>query len=367
MRIAITGIRGIPVVYSGFETFAERLSLELTKKGHSLTVYCRKGYVKNGLASYKGVNLVTLPVVKGKGIETFLHSFVATLHAILFGDYDVIYYLGVGSSIFSLLPRLFGIKTVVNVDGLDWKREKWGFVGKTYLLLSEYIATIFPDVFLTDSEFIKNYYLKKYDKECYLIPYGFYKGRPKKTGVLKKLSLKANNYCVWTGRLVPDNHLDELLNGLKYFDSKLKIVLAGSDVIETPYLIRLRQRAKGIKNVLFAGFLKRDDYRYLLKNALCYIETKRSGGTHPSLVEAMGYSKAIVSNNHPANKEVLGKGALYYKMGVPKDLFSKLSKLKKSKVLRKKLGKKAKEKAEKDYSWKSIVLKYEKLFLSLTK
>src|SRR3989344_3204407 len=101
MKIAFIGVRGIPVVYSGFETFAEELSTRLIKRGHKVTVYCRSQYVDKSKRTYKGVDLVTLPSLKSKNLETFTHSFLATLHACIFSKFDAIFFIGVGRPIFS--------------------------------------------------------------------------------------------------------------------------------------------------------------------------------------------------------------------------------------------------------------------------
>jgi len=367
MKIAIIGIRGIPVIYSGFEVVAEKLSVELAKRNHEMTVYCRNPYVNSAKREYKGVKLVTLATIKGKNWETFVHSLLATLHAIIIGQYDLIYYLGVGSALFSFLPRLFGTKTVVNVDGLDWRREKWGIIGKAYLAISEYVATIFPSEVITDSLFIKKYYKKRFNKKTKYIPYGYYSENRFEKSSLKKFGLKKRKYIVWVGRIVPDNHLDELVNAFIKIKTSIKCVVIGDDINKNEYRDNLFQKMKEDKGFVPTGFLSREIYANLVKNSLAYIETKRSGGTHPSLVEAMGFGSLIVSNDNITHQEVLGNSAVYYKAGLVKSLVKNLKwavskeDSKKKDSLRKMAAKRAKQK----YSWTKIVKEYDKFFTEM--
>ncbi len=367
MKIALIGIRGIPVIYSGFEVAAEKISTDLVKRGHEVTVYCRHSYVNSGKKTLNGVKLITLPAPKSKNWETFVHSLLSTLHAVLFERYDLICYFGVGSSLFSIFPRLLRTKTVINVDGLDWKREKWGLIGRTYLALSEYLAVILPNRIITDSLFIQKYYEKKFNKKSKYIPYGFYKEKKSSNSALRRFGFKRRQYLVWVGRFVPDNHTDELIKAFSKLNTEIKCVIVGDDINESGYKKKILKDGKKNKRIVFTGFLKRVSYASVVRNALAYVETKRSGGTHPSLVEAMGFGSLILSNNHHANKEVLGDAAMYYKIGSLTDLEEKLKwvidkkNYKKQDVLRKSI----KQRATQKYSWESIVDVYEKFFLKI--
>jgi glycosyltransferase involved in cell wall biosynthesis len=363
-KIAIIGIRGIPVIYSGFETLAKKLATEAVNKGYRVTVYSRKSYYKKAIKSYKGVQIVYIPTIKSKNWETFIHSFFSTIHA-CFCRYDAILYLGVGSAIFSFFPRLFGTKTVINVDGLDWKREKWGSIAKKYLKISELIALYAPNIIITDSFFIKQYYLNNYKKETHYIPYGTHDTKVKDAfNVLKKLALIKNKYYVWVGRIVPDNHLDELIQAFKTSKVDKKCVIIGDDSHNTKYRQEILNLIKNDKQFIFTGFLDSNKYAEIVKNAYVYIETKRSGGTHPSLTEAMGFGSVIISNNHKANRLVLGETAYYYDLNKPANSLcqqiKKIDKLPKKTIVTKK--KQVKIRAKQLYSWKSVINEYLRLF-----
>jgi len=365
MKIAIIGIRGIPVVYSGYEIFSEIVSSQLVKNGHRVTVYCRSGYVVPEKKEYKGVRLIVLPSIRSKNFDTISHSFLSTLHA-CFQDYDVILYLSVGNSIFSIVPRLFGKKTLVNVDGLDWKRKKWGWFAQKFLYYSEYLATILPNAIITDSIFIKNYYQQKYSKASYHIPYGgFVDSSMNESMILKKYGLKKNQYFIWNGRLVPENHIEDLIQAFKRVKTNHRCVILGDDLYKSEYKKKLLNLAKGDKRFLFPGFVPHESAKALVKNSFAYVETKRSGGTHPSLVEAMSVGSLIICSDLHANKEVLGERGIYYSMikgskNLKKRIEYVLLPEMKDKIEKKRME--VKKHAEELYNWNRIVSQYEYLF-----
>ena len=171
MKIAIMGIRGIPANYGGFETFAEELAARLVKRGHRVTVYGRSNITNYKARYYKGTELVVLPAIPHKYLETLGHSFLSIIHS-LFCRYDVILLCNAANSIFSFIPRLVGQKVVVNVDGIERKRKKWNYLGKLWYLLGEFFSTLFPNEIVSDAKIIQNYYWDRYHKKSTFIPYG---------------------------------------------------------------------------------------------------------------------------------------------------------------------------------------------------
>ncbi len=366
MKIAFIGIRGIPVVYSGYETFSEVMAVELIKKGHEVMVYCRNAYVDPHIKSYKGVKLVILPTIRSKNFDTIIHSFISTIHA-CFSDYDAILYLSVGNSIFSILPRLCGKRTIVNVDGMDWKRKKWGWFAKWFLNTSEFFATFLPNEIVTDSYFIRDYYLNKYNKKSTYIPYGGFVGNGSNDGLfLKEYDIKKNSYLIWNGRLVPDNHIEDLILAFKSVKKNIKCLILGGDLYKDTYVQSLKKLASTDKRIIFLGFIPHDHAESLVRNSFAYIETKRSGGTHPSLVEAMSVGSLIISNDLQANVDVLGEYGIYYNLN--KGFFDLRKQLRyifqqKSTILNTKRKKQIKNRYRSLYTWENIIDSYEKVLL----
>jgi hypothetical protein len=146
MKIALLGTRGVPASYSGFETCVEQLGQRLVQRGHEVTVYCRSHHITYDGHRYKGMRLVMLPTIANKFLDTIIHSFISSIHA-LPERYDIALYFIAGNSPVTWIPRLVGTKSILNVDGLDWKREKWPTLAKKYIQFAEYLATKLPTVF----------------------------------------------------------------------------------------------------------------------------------------------------------------------------------------------------------------------------
>jgi glycosyltransferase involved in cell wall biosynthesis len=155
MRIALLGTRGIPAQYGGFETFAEELSTRLAARGHQLTVYCREPFES---AQYRGVRLQYLPTIRHKYFDTLAHTLFSTLH-LLAHRADAVLYCNGANAIFTVAPRLLGMPTALNVDGIERQRRKWNRLAKGWYRFSEWLATWCPNVVVTDAATIQRYYL----------------------------------------------------------------------------------------------------------------------------------------------------------------------------------------------------------------
>lgn len=310
LRIGIIGIRGIPVSYSGFETTAEQISTRLVDAGHIVTVYNRRVYVRNQ-KSYKGVNLVNIFAPQSKNFESLIHSIVSTFHALLLNQFDVILYLGVGNSLISFLPRLFGIKTVLNIDGLDWQRKKWSILGKYYLLFSEWCSQYLPSVVMTDTSYTQQYYQEKYKKKIPFITNGYIpvKSNPE---ILVKYNLRKKEYIVWVGRIVPDNNLEEIIIAFKGLSTGKRLVIIGGDHYDKTYQQSIYKLTANDPRIIFTGFIPQNETLAIVKDAYAYVETKRSGGAHPSLIEALGMDTLVIANDHPTTKSIAGSKCFYY-------------------------------------------------------
>src|SRR5436309_1452706 len=170
MKVAILGTRGIPANYGGFETFAEELSVRLAARGRQVTVYGRSNNVRYPGRKYRGVDLVILPTIGTKYLDTVAHTLLCVLHAV-FRRFDCILMCNAANAVFAAIPRITGTPVALNVDGIERKRKKWGIVGRSYYRISEYLSTVFPHVMVTDAEVIRDYYLERYRARSVMIAY----------------------------------------------------------------------------------------------------------------------------------------------------------------------------------------------------
>ena len=365
MKIALLGTRGIPASYSGFETCVEQLGQRLVQRGHDVTVYCRSHHITYEGSHYKGMRLVKLPTIANKYLDTMVHSFISSLHALLQG-YDVGLYFIAGNSPVTWIPRIVGTKTILNVDGLDWKREKWPALAKKYIQFAEWLATILPNIYITDSHVVQGYYRDQYGDEPAYIPYGSDVDILPPAETLAKYGLQPAKYILFVGRLVPENCAHHLVEAFRELDTDLKCVIVGDAPYAEEYIAGLKELAADDQRIVFTGYVFGNGYQELGSNAYVFVESSGVGGTHPALVEAMAFENCVVTHNTPENMETIGEAGFAYdgKVGA-KDLRRVLEELLKDPRQVESYRHKARQRAQSVYSWETVTDAYEKTFYQM--
>ncbi|NWF76498.1 MAG: DUF1972 domain-containing protein [Nitrospirae bacterium] len=362
MKIAILGSRGIPVNYGGFETLAEEISIRLVKKGHDVTVYCCKPYTDNK-DIYNGVKKVIIPTIRTKVLEKAIFSFFSILHASL-RNFDIILMLGVSVSFLCFIPRISGKKVVINIDGLEWQRKKWGRVISSYLRFAERMAGIVTDRVVTDAIWIKKYYKKLYGRDSVYIPYGAETTQFSAGEILRKLRLEKDSYILYVSRFEPENNpllVREAFDEIE--DPPKKLVMVGDAPFADKYIKKVRNTKN--QNIIFTGYLFGDQYKELLSNAYFYIQATEVGGTHPALIEAMGAGNCVLANDVTEHREVLGEAGFYYKG--KEEMKEMIQFLIDNEKIVKERGNVARRIVEEKYSWEKITDEYERLFFEMIK
>src|SRR5262249_51805738 len=150
------GGRGVVSKYSGIEAYYEEVGRRLADRGHDVTIYCRTHFTP-AICRYHGMRLIRIPTWRSKHLETLIHTALSTLHTIG-ARYDLVHYHALGPALFASVPRRFGLKTVVTVQGLDWQRKKWGPVASAILHIGEYAAAKLPNATMVVSKTLRDYY-----------------------------------------------------------------------------------------------------------------------------------------------------------------------------------------------------------------
>ncbi len=308
LRIAILGHRGIPGNYGGFETFAEELATRLVKEGHSVDVYCRTNTGNYRADSYKGVGLIYLSTISNKFLDTFVHTAKAIWHATFVKRPDVILMVNVGNTILSWIPRVFGIPTILNVDGLEWERKKWSWPAKAFLRVSASLSRFMPTAVVTDAKVIYDYYRDRLGLDTAMIPYGASVQRKRRTEVLNKYGLKANDYYLYVARFEPENNPDKVVKAFEQVKTRRKLIMIG----DAPYATSFVQRVRSTKDprIKFLGFVFGFDYKSLQQSAYACINATEVGGTHPALIESLGFGNCVLVNGTPENMETANGSAI---------------------------------------------------------
>jgi glycosyltransferase involved in cell wall biosynthesis len=359
MRIAILGTRGIPASYGGFETFAEQLSTRLVARGHHVTVYCRSHYVSPRQLEYRGVHLKVLPTIRHKYLDTVLHTFVSALHA-TGGRYDAALICNAANAPFAPLLRAVGTPVAINVDGLEHKRKKWNRLARRYYLIAEKLSTLLPDVTVTDARVIQEYYLARYDHPTTMIAYGAEVARTHDRLAVRRWGLEPNRYVLYVSRLEPENNAHLVIEAFKRVRTPHKLVVVGDAPYAHEYIESLRRSAARDPRIVFTSFVFGDAYRALQQNAYCYVHATEVGGTHPALLEAMGYGNCVLTLATPENVEVVGDAGIPY--ADEADLESKLRRVLSDGAIVNAYRQRAQQRISAHYDWERVVDRYENLF-----
>jgi glycosyltransferase involved in cell wall biosynthesis len=363
MRIAMLGTRGVPASYSGFETCVEQLGSRLVQRGHDVAVYCRTHHVTYAEPTYRGMRLIRLPTIANKYLDTIVHSFLSSLHSLTQG-YDIALYFIAGNSLVTWIPRLAGQVTVLNVDGLDWKRQKWPALAKRYIQFAERMATVLPSSVITDSRVVQRYYQDTYGADSTYIAYGADVPRLPPGEFLARYGLRPQGYILFVGRLVPENCAHHLVEAYSGLCTDLKCVIVGDAAYAQSYINDLKRMAG--PDVVFTGYLFGEGYHELGSNARIFVETSEVGGTHPALLEAMAFGNCVVVNGTEENRETIGHAGFAYdtRKGAS-ELRPLLQRLLDKPSLVAEYRLRAEERAATVYSWDTVTDQYEGLFRSL--
>ncbi|WP_420630008.1 glycosyltransferase [Candidatus Leptofilum sp.] len=367
MKIALMGTRGVPASYSGFETCVEQLGQRLVQRGHEVTVYCRSHHITYEGSHYKGMRLVKLPTIANKYLDTMVHSFISSLHA-LPRRYDIALYFIAGNSPVTWIPRLVNTKTLLNVDGLDWKREKWPELAKKYIQFAEFLATKLPNIYLTDSQVVQGYYRDRFNDEPPYVPYGSDVDVLPPGDTLAQFGLEPQKYVLFVGRLVPENCAHHLVAAFRKLDTNLKCVIVGDAAYAEAYKAELRALAENDPRIVFTGYVFGKGYQELGSNAHLFVETSGVGGTHPALVEAMAFGNCVITYDTPENLETIGEAGFSYEGQVGADSLQKvLAKLLNAPKVVAEYRQLAQNRANKTYTWEAVTDGYERLFYKALK
>ena len=359
------GLYGMPLPqlhFTGFETAFGEIAPRLVAAGHEVTIYCRASHYPPGLRvdHYKGVRLKYVPSPGGKNLSGLVATLLASLHALAVGRYDLCFFVNVGMGHHAALCRIMGAKVVMNVDGLDWQRAKWGPLARFYFRSAARSAIKFCNCLITDAEAMRKFYLEEFGKETTMIAYGAYVESSEHPELIKQFAVEPDGYYLIASRLIPENHADLIMLGFLESGTARKLVIAGGANYDSPFHRRLREIAND--RVIFTGHIHDQSViKELHCNCFAYVHGHSVGGTNPSLLKAMGYGNCILALDTVFNREVLADGGLFF----PKDsrnLAEQMRRIEAEPALVEELRRKGPERIEKDYTWDKVSDQYDRLF-----
>ncbi len=311
MKIAMLGTRGVPARYGGFETAIEEVGRRLAANGHEVTVYCRHTSAEGGAASeYLGMKLVHLPALHKRALETLSHTGLSVMH-LLRHRTDAAIVFNAANAPYLPMIRAAGIPVATHVDGLEWKRAKWGTMGKRYYRSVEAMAVRWSDALIADAVGIQSYYRERFDADTVYLAYGAPILDDGQSHRLAELSLTARGYHLVVARFEPENHVHMIVEGYVRSKATKPLVVVGSAPYSGHYTHLIHRL--GDDRVRFVGGIwDQELLDQLYANSLVYWHGHSVGGTNPSLLRAIGSGAATNAFDVDFNREVLSSSGRYF-------------------------------------------------------
>lgn len=359
-ELIITGIRGVPASHGGFETFAENLAVYLVDHGWHVTVYCQESvenFVDITETEWQGVRRIHIPVNGSDAKATVLFDYLSVKHASK--QPGLVLTLGYNTAIFNLLFRLKGKKNIINMDGIEWRRDKWALYERAWLYFNERLGCLIGHHLIADHPEIKKHLTTRVNEsKVTTIAYGARSVDEADQSLLFNFNLKANGYCVVIARPEPENSILEIVKAFSQKKRNCKLVVLGKYDDSNEYHKAVLNSASD--EVLFVGAIydhaSLDAIRFF---ARLYIHGHTVGGTNPSLIEALGAGQAVLAHNNKFNCWVAGDMAVFFE-----DQYScanKLDELLENSDQLMLMSKFSKDRFNSMFTWRIILQQYENL------
>ena len=355
-KVAIIGTVGIPAKYGGFETLTEYLTKHLSEK-FDFTVFCSAKEYNEKLKEYNGAKLKYIDF-KANGVQSIIYDIISIFKSI--GKNDTLLILGVSGCIVLPIVRLVSKeKIVVNIDGLEWKRDKWKWYAKKFLKFSEKVAVKNADVVISDNRVIQRYVKEEYGKDSVYISYGgdHVKKLPLSNDLVEKFPFLKEKYAFTVCRIEPENNIHLILEAFKEYKD-LNLVIIGNWQ-SSEYGKKLFEKYSNNENIfLLNPIYDQNILNQIRSNCYVYLHGHSAGGTNPSLVEAMHLELPIIAFGVEYNKETTDYQARYFD-NVQK-LIEIISDVDENELMR--IGKKMKEIANRNFTWEKVCNSYAEVF-----
>ena len=361
LKIAMIGHKRIPSREGGVEIVVDELSTRLVKLGCRVDAYNRYGrhtagkkYLQYKGKEYHGIRLITIPTFRNGKLNAIVYSVLAAFRA-LFGGYDVIHFHAEGPCIMVWLPKLFGIRTIATIHGLDWQRSKWGNFASRVLKAGEKMAARRADEVIVLSKNMQDYFQDIYGRQTRFIPNGIQRpGRYEAEEIRKKYGLEKDGYILFVARIVPEKGLHYLIDAYKNIKTEKRLVIAGGNSHSQSYMEEVEAMAAEDPRILMTGFVAGRVLEELYSNACFFVLPSDVEGMAVSLLEAMSYGNCCLVSDIKENTEVVAEHAVSFRKSDTQDLQEKMEYLLEHPEVRAAYQEKAAEYICGKYNWDDV-------------
>ncbi|CAM3993738.1 DUF1972 domain-containing protein [Shewanella aquimarina] len=349
-KVAVVGTVGIPACYGGFESLVENLT-KYSSNNIQYDIFCSSKSYPKKLSHYNGARLTYVPL-SANGVQSIFYDVISLIKCI-FKKPDVTLILGVSGCLFLPIYRLLSSsKVVTNIDGLEWKRDKWSKWAKKFLKFSESMAVKYSDVIITDNKAIGDYVDTEYAKDNVVIAYGG------DHAIIEHAKVEPEkDYYLSLCRIEPENNVEMILQAFVESEHKLKFI---GNWNSSEFGRELKNRFSGKPNIDIVDPIYDLDQLFKLRSECRgYVHGHSAGGTNPSLVEAMHFGKPIFAFDCNFNRYSTEDKALYFSS--PNELSEILTCTTNDDLAT--ISQNMKLIAEKRYTWKVINQMYETTYV----
>lgn len=359
--VRILGTHGVPANYGGFETAAENVAKFLVDRGWRVVVYCQvdgSGPITED--EWNGIERVNIPVATDGWRGTSKFDLRSIRHASK--RRDICLTFGYNTAVFNTLQRLRGIPNVINMDGIEWSRARWGPMKQAILYVNERIGCIVGDHLIADHPAIAVYLRKKApDRKITTITYGAEAVLDTPTDVLGEFGLEPRRYFTLVARPIPENSILEIVEGFSRKSRGHRLVVLGGFTPDTDDYHRAVMAAASDEVDFVGGIYDPERVQALRFHSLAYLHGHTVGGTNPSLVEALGAGNPVIAHDNEYNRWVALDAALYFSDA--DDVSAHVERLIDEPDLARTLSSAARARHAAEFTWERVAGQYEELLL----
>lgn len=363
--VRILGTHGIPAGYGGFETAAQNVALHLRDHGWRVIVYCQEdgcGPIHEDV--WNGIERVIVPVSREGWLGTSTFDWVTIRHAVQYRDLCLTF--GYNTAIFNVLQRALGIPNVINMDGIEWSRARWGKLRQAILYANERIACVVGSHLIADHPCIHEYLARKAPpRKISTITYGAHARLDAPTAPVSGRGLRPGRYLTLVCRPIPENSIVELVRAFSAKERGYHLAILGTYTPGSDPYHREVFRAASDEVRFLGPIYDPDELAAIRFHGVGYLHGHTVGGTNPSLVEALAVANPVIARDNPYNRWVAGSAALYFDS--TESAASCITELLDSADLRARLSAASRARHSTEFTWEHVAGQYENLLYRYVK
>lgn len=357
--VRILGTHGVPANYGGFETAAENIARYLVDHGWRAIVYCQtdhEGPIYEDV--WNGIERVNISVPNLSWTGTAKFDWLSIRHAVK--HRDVCLTLGYNTGIFNLLQRLCGVPNVINMDGIEWSRKRWGILRQAILYVNERFAALFGNQLIADHPELNKYLRTRAPaRKITTITYGAHRVYDPPTEQVKALGLEPKKYLSLIARPIPENSVLELIQGFSAKKRDVRLAVLGTYDANSDGYHRAVLDAASDEVSFLGAIYDPATVQALRYHSLGYLHGHTVGGTNPSLVEALAAGNPVIAHNNKYNTWVAGDAGRYFTSAA--DAENCIDELIDNPELAAALSRNAIARYESEFTWDYVASQYESL------